>query len=276
MGLSQPAFSQAIKALEAACDVVIVRRTRRFEGFTEDGEVILDHARRILGGVRSLGQTLAARREVGGTQLSFGAVPSTILAATMITRALQQKQPSLPVLLEEATGPEIARMLHEKQMVAAVSYLLPEQADGVLAIALYEERYQLLIPDSWPLGTDGPVAWDAIAHHPLGLMQSRYQFRQVVQEAFVSAGARPNVAVESNSLMALVTQARLGACAVPVPALFANAMPLPAGLRAIALPPPPRRHSVGLLIAPEWIETPIGSAIVAATDGLRPTFAALT
>ncbi|MGE4220338.1 MAG: LysR family transcriptional regulator [Alphaproteobacteria bacterium] len=276
MGLSQPAFSQAIKALEAACGVVIVQRTRRFEGLTADGEVILNHADRILGDVRSLGQTLAARRTAGEAPLRFGTVPSTTFIATMITRALQQNLPGLPVLLEEATGPEIAQMLQDRQMVAAVSYLLPKQADGVLALALYEESYALLVPDSWDLGVGGPVDWKTLAPHPLGLMQARYQFRQVVEDAFASSDMRPNVAVESNSLMALVTQASLGACAVPVPAVFAKAMRLPAGIRALPLPPPPRRHAVGLLIAPEWVESAIGTAIIGATEALRPTFTSLT
>ena len=39
--VSQPALSSAIRTLEAELGLVIVERTRRFVGFTEDGERVL-------------------------------------------------------------------------------------------------------------------------------------------------------------------------------------------------------------------------------------------
>jgi DNA-binding transcriptional LysR family regulator len=58
--VSQPALSSAIRTLEAELGLVIVERTRRFVGFTEDGERVLGWARQTLASLQNMRQDASA------------------------------------------------------------------------------------------------------------------------------------------------------------------------------------------------------------------------
>ena len=67
-GISQPAFSMRIRNLEERLGVSIVKRANRFQGLTEEGEMIVRRARRILSDTKALEQeVLAVKGEITGT-----------------------------------------------------------------------------------------------------------------------------------------------------------------------------------------------------------------
>jgi DNA-binding transcriptional LysR family regulator len=55
-GVTHPALSAGVKQLEDALGVLLVRRGSRFLGFTNEGERVLDWARRIVSDMRALKQ----------------------------------------------------------------------------------------------------------------------------------------------------------------------------------------------------------------------------
>ena len=61
-GISQPAFSMRIRNLEDRLGVSIVRRANRFQGLTEEGEMIVQRARRILDDTKALEQQVLAAK----------------------------------------------------------------------------------------------------------------------------------------------------------------------------------------------------------------------
>ncbi len=71
--ITQPALSNAIRALEREFETPIVKRARSFEGFTPEGELILQSAQRMLREQELLQQALqsAAGQPVG--RLTLGA-----------------------------------------------------------------------------------------------------------------------------------------------------------------------------------------------------------
>src|SRR5262245_9458933 len=61
-GVTQPTMSAAIKQLEEVLGVMLVQRGSRFQGFTPEGERVLDWARRIVGDIRAMRQEVNALR----------------------------------------------------------------------------------------------------------------------------------------------------------------------------------------------------------------------
>ena len=53
-GVTQPTLSAGVKQLEEQMGVLLVNRGSRFQGFTPEGERVLDWARRIVGDSRSM------------------------------------------------------------------------------------------------------------------------------------------------------------------------------------------------------------------------------
>ncbi|MEJ0045790.1 MAG: LysR family transcriptional regulator [Rhodospirillales bacterium] len=61
-GVTQQTLSAAVKQLEARFGVMLVRRGSRFQGFTPEGERVLEWARRIVGDARAMQQDVSAMR----------------------------------------------------------------------------------------------------------------------------------------------------------------------------------------------------------------------
>ena len=64
-GVTQPTLSAGIKQLEDALGVLLVNRGSRFQGFTPEGERVLEWARRIVGDARAMRQEIRAVRQHG-------------------------------------------------------------------------------------------------------------------------------------------------------------------------------------------------------------------
>ena len=53
-GVTQPTLSAGVKQLEEQLGVLLVNRGSRFQGFTPEGERVLEWARRIVGDTRAM------------------------------------------------------------------------------------------------------------------------------------------------------------------------------------------------------------------------------
>lgn len=59
-GVTQPTLSAGVKQLEETFGVMLVNRGSRFQGFTAEGERVLEWARRIVGDTRAMRQEVHA------------------------------------------------------------------------------------------------------------------------------------------------------------------------------------------------------------------------
>ncbi|MFF3407182.1 LysR family transcriptional regulator [Streptomyces sp. NPDC002742] len=94
--VSQPSLSAAIRRLEHELDVPIVRRGRRYEGLTPEGEVVLAWAHRILAERDALRQELSALRGGLTGTLRLGIVPTALPAASLLTTPFCERHAQLP------------------------------------------------------------------------------------------------------------------------------------------------------------------------------------
>src|SRR5512145_1903413 len=62
LGISTPAVSKRLALMESRLGVALVSRTTRRMGLTPEGELYLEHARRILGEIDDMAQLLGASR----------------------------------------------------------------------------------------------------------------------------------------------------------------------------------------------------------------------
>ena len=59
-GVTQPTLSAGVKQLEESLGVLLVNRGSRFQGFTPEGERVLEWARRIVGDTRAMREEMHA------------------------------------------------------------------------------------------------------------------------------------------------------------------------------------------------------------------------
>src|SRR3981189_1288990 len=82
--VSQPALSESIRKLEEELDVPLVRRVRKFEGLTPDGQLIVVWARGSLAGGEALAGEVAARRTGLSGQLRVGSIPTASAVVSLL------------------------------------------------------------------------------------------------------------------------------------------------------------------------------------------------
>ena len=116
--VSQPALSTAIRALERELGVPLVRRSGRFEGFTEEGERVLVWARRALTDVQSLNQEVDRLRSGLEGTLRIGAIPTALTASSLVTSRFRHEHPRMRVQLWSMTSREIAHGLEHGELDA--------------------------------------------------------------------------------------------------------------------------------------------------------------
>ncbi|TLP59461.1 LysR family transcriptional regulator [Parasedimentitalea maritima] len=234
-GMSQPAFSMRIRNLEERLGVSIVRRANRFQGLTEEGQMILQRSRSILDDVKALEQEIAASRgEVSGT-LVLGVVPTaTAYAAQLVDQVLAQ-HPRILARVEVTTSLSIQQRLYDGTIDAGITYDDSLGRDLVNIIQLYEEAYVLLAPTEMVSGFDGSISWAEAAKLPLSLLDPQMQNRRILDRVFDDLGLTPKIVSESNGFMTSMVMARAGSTATILPLALVDALGDLGGTRVLTL-----------------------------------------
>lgn len=260
--VSQPALSAAIRSLERELGVPLVRRGRRFEGVTPEGQRVLVWARRVLGDLDGLDQEVSRLRGGLAGTLRLGAIPTALPASTLLTTRFRQRHPRMRIQLRSMTSREIADGLTTGELDAGLTYLDNEPLADVRSSALWREHYLLLAPVEGPLSAGVTISWAAASELPLCLLTTDMQHRRIVDAAFASAGVTPDPVVETNSVSTLIDHARSGLPGVTAQTWLVTHH-LPAGLRAAPLVEPVVEHTIGIVALSSAQPAPVVSELLA-------------
>ena len=229
--ITQPALSNAIRALEVEFGTAIVKRGRAFESFTPEGEQIFVTAQRVLHEQELLRQALksAADKPVG--TLALGAVPSVMPIAARFVGLLQGRHPGISLSLRSMSSPEIDAGLENLSLDLALGYTdrLKSRVAKVATIAQYTERYFLLrrAAEPGPSGlriVEQAMTWEAAAQLPLSLLTPEMHNRSIVDRAFREAQASPRAVIETNSILALGLSVVVGEVCSILPGALVGAL----------------------------------------------------
>jgi DNA-binding transcriptional LysR family regulator len=245
--VSQPTLSAGIRRLEEDVGFPVVRRARRYEGLTPEGERVLEWAQRILADVDGLHGELDAMRGGLAGRLRVGAIPTTLSSVSLLTTPLCARHAAVEVTVQSLTSMQIERGLDEFDLDVGVTYLDSEPLTGVRTHALYRERYVLLTQAGGPFGKARTVRWEDAAATELCLLTEDMQNRRIVNGLFREAGVAPRPRVETNSITTLVAHVRDGQWSSVIAHAWLHVFDVPADLRAVRLVDPEASRSIGLV-----------------------------
>jgi DNA-binding transcriptional LysR family regulator len=266
--VSQPTLSAGIRRLEEEVGVPVVRRGRRYEGLTAEGERVLEWAQRILADVGGLETELDAMRGGLSGRLRVGAIPTTLSSVSLLTTPLCARHPAVAVTVQSLNSMQIERGLEDFELDVGLTYLDSEPLAGVRTRALYRERYVLLTRADGPFGRARTVRWADAAGTPLCLLTEDMQNRRIVNALFREAGVAPRPRVETNSITTLVAHVRDGHWSSVMARAWLHVFDVPADLRAVPLVDPEASPSVGLVWRDRDPEPLLVRALLEVTDGL--------
>ena len=227
--ITQPALSNALRALEEEFAVVIVRRGRTFVGFTPEGDKVLDSARRMLHEHKVLAQSLRSTVDQPAGRFVVGAVPTAVPIAARFAAMLHARHPGvLPVVLSLSSS-ELEKRLESLSIDLALGYTerMDLRAVQLTAYPQYNEHYFLLrksrTPHAFELQIAAPESWLQASEVSLCLLIPEMHNRTIVDASFAAAGCTPKVVMETNSILTMALSVVAGqVCSVMPGALVST------------------------------------------------------
>jgi DNA-binding transcriptional LysR family regulator len=266
--ITQPALSNALRVLEEEFGVVIVQRGRTFGGFTPEGEKVLESARRMIHEHRALSELLAGTDHQPSGRLVIAAVPTAVAVAARFAAILQARHPGIAPVVLSLSSDALEARLDSLTVDLALGYTerMGQRPAHVTSFSQYEEHYFLLRKGSQAHEADlhigEPMEWAQAARQPLCLLAPEMHNRTIVDAAFASAGSKPRVAMETNSILTMAIAVAAGKVCSVMPGALVSAV---RGYRELeALP----------LISPQVV-TPISFMVHASVRPSRAMAAAL-
>jgi DNA-binding transcriptional LysR family regulator len=262
-GVTQPTLSAGIKQLEDTLGVLLVKRGSRFLGLTDEGELVLTRARRIVGEVRGLKQEVdAAKRKLAGT-LRIAAIPTALPMVASLTAPFRKTHPDVRFTVVSRTSEDILAMLADLEIEVGLTYLDNEPLGKVVSLPLYRERYCLL-GKAGMLPAVSQATWADAAKLPLCLLTPDMQNRRIVDRHLKEAGAAIASAVmlESDSIIVLFAHIQSGEWAGIMPEKLTTLFDLGPGIVAIPIAEPKTTYTIGLIAGPREPLTPMVAAFL--------------
>ncbi|MBT9463647.1 LysR substrate-binding domain-containing protein [Hydrogenophaga sp.] len=191
LGVTTPAVSKHLAQMEARLGVVLVNRTTRRMGMTPEGELYLEHARRILGEIDGMQELLGVSK---GTPKGLLRVNATLgfgrsHVAPLISRFVR-KHPQMEVQLQLSVNPPA---LTDDSFDVCIRFGAPPDA-RVIARHIAPNRRLLCASPAYLARHGTPrVPNDLVKHNCIGIRQG--------EEAYglwrLSSGRGKNVTTEA-------------------------------------------------------------------------------
>ncbi|MDR2297716.1 MAG: LysR family transcriptional regulator [Comamonas sp.] len=259
--ITQPALSNALRALEEEFGVVIVRRGRVFGGLTPEGEQVLATALSMLKAEEALRQDLSA--DAGGLRgkLRMAAVPTAMPMLTRFAALLREQHPGITPMVLSMSSLEIESGLEDLTLDLALGYSDRMRINGRAARSTrvtvwpqYQEHYFLLSPAGQKKASKA-VTWAQAASLPLCLLTPDMHNRLIVDESFKAAGCEVVAAMETNSVLSLMLAVTEGGLHSILPGALVATLPDSARLSVQPLRTPQVQTAIAFLTPPQEIST---------------------
>lgn len=264
LGITQPAVSQYLRALEEQIGYPLFEREGRHLVLTRVGEALLPEARRVvqaLEGFQRVSQAMG-RLELG--EVTFGA--STTMATYVVPTFLKrfhQEHPGIRVHLESGSSERLAERLRMGELEFAILEGV-EGWEGYDRRLFYEDELVLIVPPEHPWANRSTVPPTWLAQESLVVRKPGSMTWRVLERAFEQAGLelKPTFYTDNNEVTKRLVMAGAGVGIVSRVVIQPN---LKVGnLRALRLEEPVGElRRIFWLVYPRNVANPAAQALIA-------------
>ncbi len=267
LGLSQPAISQHVRALEETAGVPLLVRVGKVTRPTPAGDVLLHCARQVLERVEGAGRTLSehARGRAGVVRIGTPEVPCNYLLPPVLIE-LKRRFPKVDArVISGHTAVTLARLTGGELDLALLP--LPADTAKLRVIDAGGDELVAILPPAHPWAGLPWVVAREFENQPLVLYDRASQITDLTLGFLLDEGVFPRIAVEIDHIEALKALVRGGLGVAVVPWWSARRELEVEALAAVRLGPTGLTRSWGL-VYPESQQLP---ASVRALVGLFAT-----
>ncbi|MGA5130526.1 hydrogen peroxide-inducible genes activator [Streptomyces olivoreticuli] len=223
IGMSQPALSGAVSALEEVLDVQLLERTTRKVLLSPAGERLAVRARAVLDAVGALLEEADAARAPFTGVLRLGVIPTVApyLLPTVL-RLVRDSYPDLDLQVHEEQTSSLLDGLSQGRLDLLL-LAVPLGAPGVVELPLFDEDFVLVTPSDHWLAGRGDIPRDALRELDLLLLDEghclRDQALDICREAGRTAGLPVTTSAAGLSTLVQLVGGGMGVTLLPRTAL---------------------------------------------------------
>ncbi|MGB6150083.1 MAG: transcriptional regulator CynR [Mycolicibacter algericus] len=243
--VSQPTLSQQIKQLEHSLGVELFDRSGRTVRLTDAGAAYVHHARLAMRDLQAGERAVHDVRDLSRGHLRIAVTPTfTAYLVGVLVHSFRVAHPGIRVTVLETNQDQIEADLLADRLDLGIGFD-GQHAAGIEARTLFTETLCLVVGTDHPLGTaTAAVPISALADEPLGLLSSDFATRKHIDEYFAECQVQQHIAIESNSISALLELVRRNVVATVLPDAIARER---TDLHPVPLQPPLPARTVQLL-----------------------------
>ncbi len=251
--ITQPALSNALRALEREFNVVIVKRDRNYAGLTPEGERVLATAQLMLHEHAILHQELRSEAHVPRGVTRIAAVPTAMPVVARFAAMLQARHTGIVPVVLSMSSSELEQGLEQLSIDLALGYTdrMGLRETRLVAWPQYVEHYFLVRKAAQPhperLQMGGKISWHDAGQLPLALLTPDMHNRSIVDAAFATAGVSVRPAIETNSILTMALSVVAGTVCSVMPGALVGAVRGYRELEALALTGPEVRTPIGFM-----------------------------
>lgn len=214
LSVAQPSLSQHVRSLEDELGVDLLARHPRGVTATEQGRLLCDHVRLILREVERSREALRAAADSPSGVVVLGLPTSACRGlAVPLIRAAAERYPRIAIHLVEAMTGSLDEWMQTGKVDVALLYDR-KAFENIVAKDVMVEELQLILPAGHGLAGERAVSYRQAAALPLVLPQRPHVIREVVETFAARADCELTVAVNCDSLQAIVALVLDGAATI--------------------------------------------------------------
>jgi LysR family transcriptional regulator, cyn operon transcriptional activator len=202
--VTQSTLSHQIRQLEEEIGQTLFDRSTKKVRITEAGEILLSHLTPALAQIDRGLQAMRGDAQAMTSQIRLGSTSSfnTRMVPQCISTLLKYDS-GVQVTVEELSASQIAKRLLSGHLDLGVSYR-QENRPELWFEPLYSEELQLVVGANHPMNQRRWVRMVELHQLRMVLLPPEFQTRKVLEGCFETAGCRPNVVAEFNSIAATI------------------------------------------------------------------------
>ena len=259
--VSQPALSAAIQQLETELGVEIVKHGRRFQGFTQQGEIVLEWARNLAADCDRLHERLRERPDTFSGTLHIAVLGSTVPLIKMFALPFQKRFPNTNLRITIHNAFQIAQAVDKSSsMDVVVTYMDSTSHQYSHSHVLYTEEYELLIRRGTRFSGQKSVSWDAVKQLPLCLFAPDNPLFGAEESEILNNALNKTPHVITDAIWLLMDLVRTGNWASVLPRPVRIMAAADKQLEAIPLPKSGTPPSIGIAVPRREPASPLAQA----------------
>lgn len=209
---SQPGISKQIRQLEDELGVdILVRHGKRVVDMTEPGRVILGIAERILQDAENLKQVAREFRDQAAGTLTIATTHTQArYSLPRVVSEFIRRYPKVRLTLKQGSPPQLAEMAMAGEADIAIATEALDQYPKLLALAGYQWRHCVVVPEKHPLLKEKRVTLEMLTQYPIVTYDAAFAGRSHIDDAFRAQGLAPDIVLSAVDSDVIKTYVELG------------------------------------------------------------------